>query len=89
MSALCQWSLMTLAQKHNWDKGKKWLYIGDLGLTLNIKFWPIKACLHTISWTKRWIQTKFHVLYHLDSKKIWLDFGDLDPFFEVTTLLGL
>ena len=35
--------------------------------TLNVKFWPQKACLHTISWTQWWILAKLYVLYHWDN----------------------
>ena len=35
--------------------------------TVNIQFWPNKACLHPISWTKWWIPTKHRVMYHWDS----------------------
>ena len=37
--------------------------------TLNVKFWPKIACLHPISWTKWWIQTKRYVLRHCDSQR--------------------
>ena len=30
--------------------------------TLNVKFWPKKAWLHPVSWTKWWILARLHVL---------------------------
>ena len=41
------------------------------------KFWPKKACLHPVSWTKWQILAKIHILQCWDGLKIWLDFGDL------------
>ena len=49
---------------------------------LNVKFWPRKACLHPISWTKWWILAKHYALYHWDNEKNRLDFGDLDLIFQ-------
>ena len=55
--------------------------------TLNYRmFTKKKACLHPISWTEWRILAKLHVLLHWDGLKIWLDFGDLDLIFKVTTL---
>ena len=53
--------------------GKKWLDFGDFVLIFKgpalftpalwiIKFWPKKACLHPISWTKWQILAKLHTL---------------------------
>ena len=46
---------------------KKWLNFGDVDLIFKVtpallKFWPKKACLHPISWTKWRILAKLHIL---------------------------
>ena len=47
------------------------------------------ACLHPISRMNGWILTKLVHLYCCDMEKNGLDFGDLDPIFKVTQMLGL
>ena len=47
------------------------------------------ACLHPISWMNGWIFTKLVQLYCWDRDKNWLDFGDIDPIFNVTGGLRL
>ena len=36
--------------------------------------------------TEWWSQAKIYMLYHWDSKKIWLDSRDLGRIYKVTTL---
>ena len=45
-----------------------------------------KVCVHTISLTNGWNLTKLAQVHHKDGGKKWLDFGDLDLIFKVTTL---
>ena len=45
-----------------------------------------KDCVHIISLTNRWNLTKLAQIHHQYEKKKWLDFGDLDFIFKVTTL---
>ena len=42
--------------------------------------------MHTISLTNGWNLTKLAQTHHQDGVKKWLDFGDLDLIFKVTTL---
>ena len=90
------WILTKLAQKHHWDKGKKWLDFGDLDFIFQVTpaLWMSnvdqkKACLHPISWTKWWILAKLYVLYHWDNQKNWLDFDDLDLIFSTLKFQSL
>ena len=71
MNLVCILSPEPIAKKYLWNKGKKILDFGDLGLIFNVtsalwmsNFDSTKACLHPTSRTKWWIQTKLHVLYH-------------------------
>ena len=45
-----------------------------------------KVCVQTISLTNGWNLTKLAQTHHQDGGKKWLDFGDLDLIFKVTTL---
>ena len=45
-----------------------------------------KVYVHTISLTNDWNLTKLAQVHHKDGGKKWLDFGDLDLIFKVTTL---
>ena len=63
-----RWILTKFAQTHYWEGVKKWLDFGDLDLIFKvtpalwlIRFWPKKACLHPISWTKMRILAKLHI----------------------------
>ena len=45
-----------------------------------------KVCVHTISLINGWNLTKLAQVHHKDVGKKWLDLGDLDLIFKVTTL---
>ena len=75
--------------------GKKYLDFGDLDLIFKVTpaLWMsysdqkklVCTCLHPIFWTKWLILVKLYILYHWDNIKIWLDFGELDLIFKMTT----
>ena len=44
----------------------------------------IAHCLHSISWTNKWILTKLTQTHYWEGGKKWLDFGDLNLIFKVT-----
>ena len=48
-----------------------------------------EPCLHSISWTNRWILTKLAQKDHWDKGRMWLDFGDLGLIFKVTSTLWM
>ena len=45
-----------------------------------------KVCVHNISLTNGWNLTELAQIHHKDGAKKWLEFGDLDLIFKVTTL---
>ena len=45
-----------------------------------------KVCVHIVSLTNGWNLTKPVQIHYQDEGKKWLDFGDLDFIFKVTTL---
>ena len=47
----------------------------------------VAHCLHSISWTKGWILTKFAQTHYWEGEEKWLDFGDLDLIFIFTPAL--
>ena len=42
--------------------------------------------MHNISLTNGWNLTELAQIHHKDGAKKWLDFGDLDLIFKITTL---
>ena len=45
-----------------------------------------KVCVHITSLTNGWDLTKLAQIHHQYGGKKWLEFGDLDLIFKVTTL---
>ena len=49
-------------------------------------FNAVKICVHHISLTNGWNLTELAQIHHKNGAMKWLDFGDLDLIFKVTTL---
>ena len=64
-------------------KGRGWGHIAFGADPVSVR---LASCLHSISWTNKWILTKLAKTYYLEGGN-WLDFGDLDLIFKVTPAL--
>ena len=89
-----RWILTKLVHIYFCNMEKNWLDFGDLDPIFKVtgEFRLLVnglSCMHPITWRNGWILTKLVHLYSNDMEKNWLDFGDLDPIFEVTHGLRL
>ena len=86
------WILTKLAQTRYWDGGKKWWDFGDHDLIFKVTpaLWIIKFWQKSLSTSYLLNQMtdsgQTSCIVMLCGLKIWLDFGDLDLIFKVTTL---
>ena len=62
--------------------------VGDIIIAFDTDPVGVASCLHSIYWTNRWILTKLAQTHYWEGEKKWLDFGDNDLIFKVTSALS-